>query len=124
MLNNNCSALEGKLICAAATIGWSVCRGISADTKYVEFSRYSPAGEDFSFCLYYDEIEEIPDGVKEYYESFDVDDHVTMWLGAKKDGVFGVPSARELVDDAERIDEMLEELSVVLCGVYNNWHDN
>ena len=40
-----------------------------------------------------------------------------MWIEAKGFGTSGVPSARELVHDAEAIDEMLQNLAIALCEV-------
>lgn len=37
-----------------------------------------------------------------------------MWIIAKHDGVSGVPTARELVDDADEIGCMLQELAEAL----------
>ena len=61
-----------------------------------------------------------------YYESFDIDDHIEMWVEAKKNGVSGVPPTRTLVADAEAIDDMLEHLAYVLVGIeaseQNTWY--
>ena len=53
----------------------------------------------------------------EYYESFDVDDHIDMWVEARRNGVSGIPSTRRLAIDAEAIDEMLKELAYALAEV-------
>ena len=69
--------------------------------------------EDFS-----EEIElpqtllELNDDLWRLYDNFDVDEHVEMWLEAKRSGnVDGIPSARVLVEESERIDRDLEELA-------------
>ena len=49
-------------------------------------------------------------------DDFDVDDHIAMWIEAKKNGTAGVPSTRELVHDAEDIQEMLNELAEALTA--------
>ena len=69
--------------------------------------------EDFS-----EEIE-LPQTLQEFeealwslYNNFDVDEHVEMWLEAKFNGnVDGIPSARVLVEESERIERDLEELA-------------
>lgn len=62
--------------------------------------------EDFEF-----EAKSVED-VWEYYNNFDVDEHVEMWLDAKIHGrVQGVPSVTQLVDEARTIDATLEELA-------------
>lgn len=89
--------------------GWSY----SIDEKYneVELSQSSPAGEDFSFIV---SLEDLPDEVHSFIFNFDVDEHVDMRIEARRAGVEGVPTTRELVDDAEAIEQMLEELSRAL----------
>ena len=52
-----------------------------------------------------------------YYEDFDIDEHIEMWIEAKRSGTSGVPSTRELVKDAEAIDGMISELSQALQKV-------
>lgn len=83
-----------------------------AGEKCVEFSKYSPAGEDFSFVVYYTNVSEIPEKVTEYYEGFDAEEHVMIW--ADSAGRNGVPRLRELIEDADAIEEMIRELANAL----------
>lgn len=83
------------------------------DDGRVEIETYSPAGEDFIMCV---EVENFPRAVAEYAAGFDVDEHIEMWIEAKRSGTNGVPSARELVRDAEAIDKMLDELADALAA--------
>lgn len=53
--------------------------------------------------------------VKEYAANFDIDEHIELWIEAKRNGVKGVPSTRELVYDAEAICKMLQELAAALA---------
>ena len=78
--------------------------------RYVEFSQYSPAGQDFSFCVWYDKLGEIPRKVFDYWQDYDIDEEVKMWLEAKANGVGGVPCARVLVHDQEDIQNMIYDL--------------
>lgn len=86
-------------------LGWKVNKN---DDGTVEFRNYSPAGEDISFTV---NANEAAKEIYEYYNDFDVDEHVEMWVEAKENGVSGVPDTRRLVEDAEDISEMLEELA-------------
>ena len=81
-----------------------------AGEKCVEFSKYSPAGEDFSFEVWYTHVSEIPEKVMEYYEEFDPEEHVMLW--ANSAGQNGVPRLRELMEDADAIEEMIRELAL------------
>lgn len=103
--------LNKKIIDAAEKLGWSVNE---YDDGTAEFSQFSPAGEDFSFCV---PIENVAEEVKEYYNDFDIDEHIEMWIAAKNSGVSGVPSIQELCDDAEKIGEMLEDLAIAVAKI-------
>jgi hypothetical protein len=89
---------------------WSI---LDADNERVELEKYSPAGEDFSFIA---DSENFVQSMKEYTAGFDIDGHIEMWIEAKKNGVGGIPSTRELVKDAEDIDKMLRELAAALAS--------
>ena len=81
--------------------GWSVYE----DEDYISIGIYTPAGEDFSFDV--DKTNNIMEEISRYAESFDVDEHVTMWINSNCNGV---PSIRTLLEDAEWIDEELQKL--------------
>ena len=96
-----------------------ICEGLDWKvTAYedgtVELKKYSPAGEDFSFTA---DADGFVENVKEYAAGFDVEEHIEMWIMAKRSGTQGVPSARELVQDAEDIGKMLRELETALNAV-------
>lgn len=104
-----------KIIDIADELGWGVEQRTQhypdgSREDYIEFSQGSPAGEDFSFYVFYDEPEDIVRGIYEYWQDFSVEEHVTMWLDAKRNGVSGVPDAVTLVDDAREIEKMLQDL--------------
>lgn len=77
----------------------------------IELEKYSPAGEDFIITV---GAENFVDNVKEYAASFDQEEHIEMWIEARRNKVRGVPSIKELVKDAEDIDAMLKELAEAL----------
>ena len=57
-------------------------------------------------------LQELEEALWSLYNNFDVDEHIEMWLEAKFNGtVRGIPSARVLVEESERIDRDLEELA-------------
>lgn len=93
----------------AEQLEWSITK--EGDNEFC-VSKFSPAGEDFGFDVICDgSFAEFADKITECYEDFDVDDHIEMWIEAKRNGVSGVPSTRQLVKDAEDIDDMLRQLS-------------
>ncbi len=98
---------------AIEDIGWDVYESdVFSNTKCWEISQFSPAGENFTFSIHHhSDVEEIIHEIDEYVSSFDIDEHVEMWIDAKKSGVKGIPSTSELVNDAKEIKEMLDGLS-------------
>lgn len=104
--------LATKYIEVLEAHGWAISS--YTDDGRVELKKWSPAGEDFIMCV---EVEDFPDAVMEYYENFDVDEHIEMWAEAKRHGTSGVPSIRRLAIDAEQIDEMMKELAYALAEV-------
>lgn len=100
----------------AEALGWTVCDHRDSEYGgYVELYKYSPAGEDFSFTAYGDTIEKLVRDVQEYAADFDVDEHVDLW--ADNRGIGGCPGTfRELVRDAEAIQEMLDELALEISS--------
>lgn len=79
-----------------------------------EFSQYSPAGEDFSFCISKSDAKDLHGLVRKIRlcaDSFDPEEHAMMWAEAGRNGVGGVPSLFTLVDDAKDLKTMLNELA-------------
>lgn len=86
------------------------------DDGTLELEKHSPAGEDFIFTI---NGKDIPAEVAEYAEDFDTDEHVELWVGGR--GERGVPeTVRELLEDAEAIQKMLDELAEALESVQTN----
>lgn len=102
--------MNQRLIDKCEALGWSV----NCYDEYVEISQQSPAGEDFSFTV---DEKDFVENVKQYAADFDPDEHIAIWIEAKVSGMPGVPNIRELVHDAEAIDEMLQNLAISLCEV-------
>ena len=86
-------------------LGWRI---IKCGDGTVELEKSSPAGEDFIFSV---SEKNIVADIEEYAATFDPDEHVEMWIMARRNGTSGVPSTAELVEDAKAIEDMLEELS-------------
>lgn len=103
--------LNKKIREVAESLDWRV---MEFEDGTVEFEKYSPAGEDFSFTV---KADDAAHEIYEYYDSFDVDDHIEMWIEARKNGVSGVPATRRLCEDAEAISEMLKEFAGAVLGL-------
>ena len=108
------------LLAKAEELGWWSSAWIEESQNnrtYVEMGQHSPAGEDFSMISDFDaedQCSSFRDSLESYYEDFDIDEHVEMWVEARRNGISGVPSIRELVKDAEEIDAMILKLSQTL----------
>lgn len=110
------------LLSKAEKMGWNWDAYIEPDNRrtYVEIGQASPAGEDFSMIIDFkekDQAKSFKENLQMYYEDFDVDEHIEMWIEARHNGISGVPSTRELVKDAEAIENMILELCEALSQV-------
>ncbi len=108
----NNSKINDKYINVLESLDWSVC-GYYADGR-AEIEKYSPAGEDFIVCI---DVSALAESVREYAADFDPEEHIEMWIEARRNGVSGIPSIRELVEDANDIQGMLYELAEALEAV-------
>lgn len=86
-------------------LGWSIRE---CEDGTVELESTSPAGEDLIVTV---DAEDFVENVKAYAAVFDPDEHIEIWVFAKQNGASGVPSIRQLVKDADDIDEMLHDLA-------------
>lgn len=87
-------------------LGYSVNR----DGNSVTLTNYSPAGEALNITLYLDSEDEVTLQLYKLYDRFDEEDHAYDLLEAKKTRLTGIPSIRELIDDAVAISDMYEQL--------------
>lgn len=108
-----------ELLDTAEEMGWIYrIYKEDSDRAYVEMKKSSPAGGAFSIEVDFIEESEIIsflDDLYDVYASFDVDEYVDMY--ASQRGENGVPGTyKELLEDAESIEEMIKEL-------YDSLHD-
>lgn len=95
-------------------MGWTISDTTFGVKTGYELSQDSPAGEDFSFAVEAETPDELVESVQEYALDFDPDDHIEMWVEARRSGRGGIPPIRQLVKDADDIDEMLSALAEAL----------
>ena len=78
---------------------------------FIELSRYTPLGEDFTFSVEPDNM--IAD-FRSFWSNFDPDEHAVMWFNDRYN-IFVTPHRlQDFLDDAEVIDRMLNELATTL----------
>ena len=110
--------LLDKMLERAEELGWCYRKeeqesplGNGQVDRYIEFERYTPAGEDFLFTVFYEKPEYLPREIMSYADDFDLNDHVLRWLDAKRNGDSTVPDVVELVDDGRWIQNELKILA-------------
>lgn len=108
-----------KMIKVCEDNGWKVDGYEGGNGKYYEIGNYSPAGENFFLTINAENATEFAEGIRIYAAEFDIDTHIELWVDARRAGVSGVPSTRELVKDAEAIDGMLKQLAEAVTEVEN-----
>lgn len=88
--------------------GWSIRY---TDDGYVQLETHSPLGEDLVETI---EVENFAENLRDHARCFDPDDHAVMWAEARYT-VRGVPdSLADLMQDAQDIQKMLDELVEVV----------
>ena len=109
-------SLEDKLVQKAEDLDWSV----HIEDGCWEFEKYSPAGEDYIFCI---SAKDIIGEIQTHYDSFDTEEHITDLLIAKRNGFAGVPDVKTLCDDADAIDQMIYDLLQAFIEVEDKYLD-
>ena len=99
------------IINAMEGLGWEVDFRVYDDAKELELSSYSNLGEYLVYTINGTTPKELAIEIMDIYANFDVGSHVEFWVEAKMEGVKGVPSVKELIEDATEIEKMLKELS-------------
>jgi len=95
----------------ANNLDWSLSWDNDGSVKYVEFSKYSPYGQDFSFIVWYDNLEEIVEKIFEYYQNYDPSEEASYWLDDSGHGKNGAPyEMGDVYKDMKDCEEMVFEL--------------
>lgn len=79
------------------------------------FSKYSPAGQDFSFEVEASNFEELAYKIKTYYDNYDVCYETYLWLDNTGHGRNGAPyDMKDLYEDMEACEEAIWELYEII----------
>ena len=109
--------LNPKIREIAESLEWTVRE---CDDGMVEFEKYSPAGEDIIFTV---NTENAESEIYDYYDNFDVDDHIEMWVKAKENGVAGVPSIRRMLKELAVAVDTRSTIREQLAAIKENNND-
>lgn len=98
---------KNKITKIAEKLDW----GIDINNNEFEFSKYSPAGQDFNFCVNGDDLEEVIKSINEYCDNFDCSEETYLWLDNSGHGANGAPyDMKDLYEDMEACLDMVKEL--------------
>ena len=104
--------------------GWAVSHTVCQGEISFEFSKLSPAGQDFCFTrdVDYDDdedyvFEELRVAVYRYWENFDVCEETYIWLDNTGHGMNGAPeNMKDLYEDMQDCEDMIHDLWLALEG--------
>lgn len=104
--------------------GWTVSHTVCQGEISFEFSKLSPAGQDFNFTrdVDYEDDEdyvfsELRDAVYRYWENFDVCEETYIWLDETGHGKNGAPeNMKDLYEDMQACEDMIHDLWLALEG--------
>ena len=87
----------------------------SKNVRVVEFSTYSPCGQDFYMDFDYKNLQELPSKIYDYYQSYDPSYEASLWLDNEGHGKNGAPyEMGDLYDDMKWCEASIKELSEAL----------
>lgn len=114
MSMNKNNIIEKITECAESN-GWSVSMDAEQEKNIVvfEFSKYTPAGQDFSFSatIKDNSLDSLVADMDEYYEAFDVDSEAYLWLDDNGHGKNGAPyRMKDVLEDMEVAEKYIESL--------------
>jgi len=100
-------SIVNKIVKIAEKLDWNV----NIDNNDLEFTKYSPAGQEFNFRVDGEDLEEVTQNINERCENFDCSEEAYLWLDDSGHGTNGAPyDMKDLYEDMEECLTMMEEL--------------
>lgn len=92
------------------------------DSGYVEISKYSTAGQDWSTDIALGEdINEFADNIYSAYESYDPEYEASFWIGDDGHGKNGAPyHIKDIIDDMEECEGFIRRLYIIVRDYADN----
>lgn len=114
-MSTNKQNIIDKITDCAESNGWVVSIDTEQEKGIVifEFSKYTPAGQDFSFSatMKGNSLDSLVADMEEYYEGFDVDSEAYLWLDENGHGKNGAPyRMKDVLADMEAAEKSIESL--------------
>lgn len=111
---NKLQAMRDKIVEIAEENGWEVdVESNDGDNFSYEFSKYSSAGQDFSFEAKMEDnnVYALLNNIKDYYDDYDCSYETYLWLDNTGHGTNGAPyDMKEVYEDMEACEEMILDL--------------
>lgn len=99
--------VSNLIIKTAKSSGWTVIKNKNEFT----FSKYSPAGQDFSFEVEANNIDELISKIYNYHDSYDVSEEAYIWLDNFGHGKNGAPhDMKDVYKDMVACKKMIYDL--------------
>lgn len=109
-----------KVIEIAESLEWNV----TTNGNYINFQRYSSAGQDFNITINLTEdFENFCDELYEYYNSYDPSEEAYIWLDNSGHGVHGAPY--EMIDvynDMKECEGLILELWRTIISILKKYN--
>lgn len=104
---------QEQIIEAADKADWNCTIKKDANGYHIAFNTDSPCGQDVWCEFDVERLYQIEDEVYQYWQAYDPEEEALLWHGANR----GEPqSIRDLLDDMDWVDDMLERLDMALSG--------
>lgn len=110
------TAFEKKYGETLDNLGWRIYPYTQNGEERVEIENWSPLGEDLILDF---GCEDFPAELEEYINDYDPDEHCRFWVERWNEDKSVPKSVRALIDDADEIEEMLEDLLLAVVQVAN-----
>lgn len=111
----NSKDIINTVLGCAENCGWHVYvyDDPTKDEVIFEFSKFTPAGHDFSFSATMQDgsFDDLIKEVEDYYEGFDPDEEAYLWLDESGHGRNGAPyRMKDVLEDMEAAYNMVSDL--------------
>lgn len=92
------------------------------DSGYVQISKYSTAGQDWSTDIALGEdINEFADNIYSAYESYDPEYEASLWIGDDGHGKNGAPyHIKDIIEDMEECEGFIRRLYIIVKDYADN----
>lgn len=111
---NNMKKYVEEIINVAENLDWSV----HVNNSDFEFEKFSPAGQDFNFCVTASNLDNVTREIKERCDNFDPSEEAYLWLDDSGHGKNGAPyDMKDVYEDMEECQKMIQELYEELCKI-------